>query len=199
MLGSLTSKEAKTIRLQTELGVINLNLPARVWLPLHSNVPHHVVRIPPQASAVLNSKDRAPYIIYVEVIQVDDIYTSPVTAKTTINPLRHTKSEENLANDPSFQFVSQVGREDDDNIWSQEDDEISQQYNMQLNRPVDRDTISQMSQESSDSREPPTMFAAGDIRRRLSESLHDPRQKTFTRDPEDPSAVALKVKTRVIK
>lgn len=55
---------------------------------------------------------------------------------------------------------------------------------------VERDTISQLSQESSDSREPP-MFAAGDIRRRLSESFHDIRP--FTHDPEDPSAAALKV------
>lgn len=189
LLGSLSSKEAKTTRLLAELSVVNVNLPARVWLPLHSNVPHHVVRIPPQASAVLNSKDRAPYIIYVEVLQVDDIYTTPVTAKM-MNALRHTKSEENLTNEPSFP-LSQPGKEDDENCWSQEDDEISQQY-IQLRRSVDRDTISQMSQESSDSREPPMIFAAGDVRRRLSESLHDPRQKAFSRDPEDPSAAALK-------
>lgn len=190
MLGSLTSKEAKTTRLLAELSVVNVNLPARVWLPLHSNIPHHVVRIPPQASAVLNSKDRAPYIIYVEVLQVDDIYNSPVPPKI-MNALRHIKSEENLINEPSFP-ASQAVREEDDFCWSQEDDEISQQY-IQLNRTVDRDTISQMSQESSDSREPPTVFAAGDIRRRLSESLNDTRQKTFSRDPEDPSAAALKV------
>ncbi|KAL0275299.1 UNVERIFIED_CONTAM: hypothetical protein PYX00_003194 [Menopon gallinae] len=189
LLGSLTSKEDKTTRLLAELSVVNVNLPARVWLPLHSNVPHLVVRIPPQASAVLNSKDRAPYIIYVEVLQVDDIYTSPVPAKM-MNALRHTKSEENLSNELSFP-CSQIVREDEDNCWSQEDDEISQQY-IQLNRLVDRDTISQMSQDSSDSREPPMLFAAGDIRRRLSESLHDPRQKAFNRDPEDPSAAALK-------
>lgn len=188
----MTSKEAKTTRLLAELSVVNVNLPARVWLPLHSNIPHHVVRIPPQASAVLNSKDRAPYIIYVEVLQVDDIYDSPVPPKM-MNALRHIKSEENLINEPSsFPSTQPANREDDDICWSQEDDEISQQY-IQLNRSVDRDTISQMSQESSDSREPPTMFAAGDIRRRLSESLHDTRQKTFSRDPEDPSAAALKV------
>ncbi|KAK6626780.1 hypothetical protein RUM44_009257 [Polyplax serrata] len=188
LLGSLSSKEAKTTRLLAELSVVNVNLPARVWLPLHSNIPHHVVRIPPQASAVLNSKDRAPYIIYVEVLQVDDLYNSPVSPKM-MNALRHIKSEENLMNEPFP--CSQLVREEDDLCWSQEDDEISQQY-IQLNRAVDRDTISQMSQESSDSREPPTVFAAGDIRRRLSESLHDTRQKTFTRDPEDPSAAALK-------
>ena len=58
---------------------------------------------------------------------------------------------------------------------------------------MDRDTISQLSQESSDSREPPVLIAAGEIRRRLSESLHDSQRSTFTRDAEDPSAHVLKV------
>ncbi len=42
---------------------------SRVWVPLHlsDDCQHLVVRIPPQAASVLNSKDKAPYIIYVEV------------------------------------------------------------------------------------------------------------------------------------
>jgi len=54
----------------------------------------------------------------------------------------------------------------------------------------DRDTISQMSIDSCDSREP-VFVAAVDIRRRLSESLNAPKS-TFQRDPEDPSASVLK-------
>ncbi len=54
----------------------------------------------------------------------------------------------------------------------------------------DRDTISQMSQDSCDSREP-VFVSAIDIRRRLSESLNAPKN-TFQRDPEDPSASVLK-------
>lgn len=54
----------------------------------------------------------------------------------------------------------------------------------------DRDTISQMSQDSCDSREP-VFVSAIDIRRRLSESLNTPKN-TFQRDPEDPSASVLK-------
>ncbi|RZF43432.1 hypothetical protein LSTR_LSTR001693 [Laodelphax striatellus] len=184
VLGALETKEAKTTRLITELGTLNLNLPARVWLPLHNNQPHHVVRIPPQAAAVLNSKDKAPYIIYVEVVDVDDMETTPVVSRA-VNSLRHTRSEENLmVHTESDELPSAVMPDS----WSQEDDDISQQY-LRLHKPVDRDTISQLSQESSDSREPP-MFAAGDIRKRLSESFHDPRP--FTHDPEDPSAAALK-------
>ncbi len=67
-LSALPDKEAKTQRLLAELSMLNLNLPARVWLPIHlSESQHLVVRIPAQAASVLNSKDKAPYIIYVEV------------------------------------------------------------------------------------------------------------------------------------
>ena len=57
-LSSIPTKEAKTTRLVAELTTLNLNLPARVWLPLNIEVPHHIVRIPPQVAAVLNSKDK---------------------------------------------------------------------------------------------------------------------------------------------
>ncbi|XP_022919444.1 phosphatidylinositol 4-kinase beta [Onthophagus taurus] len=193
VLSSIPTKEAKTTRLVAELTTLNLNLPARVWLPLNSESPHHIVRIPPQVSAVLNSKDKAPYIVYVEVLEVDDLYTSPVPPKI-MNALRHTKSEENLGGDTaSLSAFSMCGIicDDNDPDWSQEDDEITQQYT-QLKKPVDRDTISQLSQESSDSREPPLFIAAGEIRRRLSDSFREGKSKTFTHDPEDPSAAALK-------
>lgn len=58
LLSSIPTKEAKTTRLVAELTTLNLNLPARVWIPLESSKPHLVVRIPPQVSAVLNSKDK---------------------------------------------------------------------------------------------------------------------------------------------
>ncbi|KAF5273072.1 hypothetical protein FQR65_LT04814 [Abscondita terminalis] len=193
LLSSIPTKEAKTIRLVAELTTLNLNLPARVWLPLESSKPHLIVRIPPQVSAVLNSKDKAPYIIYVEVLEVDDLYRSPIPQKI-MSSLRHTKSEENLGGDAvsisAFSMCSGICDEYDPD-WSQEDDEISQQY-CQIKKQKDRDTISQLSQESSDSREPPLLFLAGEIRRRLSDSFREGKGKTFTHDPEDPSAAALK-------
>lgn len=60
---------------------------------------------------------------------------------------------------------------------------------LQLRKPKDRDTISQLSQESSDSKEP--IFVPGDIKRRLSEMAAAP-SATFNHDPEDPSAAVLK-------
>lgn len=149
------------------LNLINKNLPARVWLPLNSDMPHHIVRIKEEKTAVLNSKDKTPYIIYVEVVEVNDIYTSPVIAKM-MPSLRHTKSEEHL---DSTSAVTDVGAEQndvakykmywqeqhngisDDNAWLPEDDEITAQYLNLHKSVIDRDTISEMSLDSVDSRD----------------------------------------------
>ena len=45
------------VRLISELSILNLNLPARIMLPVH-DVDHHVVRIPPTQAVVLNSKEK---------------------------------------------------------------------------------------------------------------------------------------------
>ncbi|GIY91094.1 phosphatidylinositol 4-kinase beta [Caerostris darwini] len=197
-LQPVLTKELKTQKLQAELSMLNLNLPARVWLPIHSETMKHLIlRIPPQASVVLNSKDKAPYLIYVEVIEVDDIHGSPVPPKM-INALRQTRSEENLPDffcNQDFSGVSfsvHPAMDDDADCWTQEDDAISLQYAACL-KPKDRDALSEMSQDSgtsADSREP-AYVAAGEIRRRLSENINAPKS-TFKRDPEDPSAAALK-------
>ncbi|CAL1297193.1 unnamed protein product [Larinioides sclopetarius] len=197
-LQPVLTKELKTQKLQAELSMLNLNLPARVWLPIHSDtIKHLILRIPPQASVVLNSKDKAPYLIYVEVIEVDNIHGSPVPPKM-INALRQTRSEENL---PEFfhsqdfsgvSFSVHPAMDNDADCWTQEDDDISLQYASRL-KPKDRDALSEMSQDSgtsADSREP-AYVAAGEIRRRLSENINAPKS-TFKRDPEDPSAAALK-------
>ncbi|XP_060525388.1 phosphatidylinositol 4-kinase beta [Cylas formicarius] len=193
LLSSIPTKEAKTTRLMAELTTLNLNLPARVWLPLNSSSPHLIVRIPPQVAAVLNSKDKAPYIIYIEVVEVEDMYNTPVPSKI-MPTLRHTKSEENLKHESmSLSSFSVCGTcyDDNDPDWSQEDDEISQQY-IQMKRTIDRDTISQMSQDSSDSGVPSMSVPASEIRRRLSDFFHEEKSRKFTHDPEDPSAAVLK-------
>lgn len=76
----IPTKEDKSKRLVYELFLLNLNLPARVWLPLgESN--HVLVRIPYGDGCVLNSKDKAPYCIYCEVIEVDDVQTAVLPEK----------------------------------------------------------------------------------------------------------------------
>ncbi|XP_037908693.1 uncharacterized protein LOC119650198 [Hermetia illucens] len=242
-LTSLQTKAEKTSALRMFLNLINKNLPARVWLPLHSDIPHHIVRITEEKTAVLNSKDKTPYIIYVEVVEVNDIYSSPVIMKM-MPSLRHTKSEENLEskenNVPSAtnsatnlsskdcpiecekssnninnnsntscnvkesktpDCGNDIGNKGDmnelhlteDDVWSQEDDEITAQY-MNLHRMCERDAISQMSLDSCDSRDQsvPALFNIGDVRTRHCKNLTCENMKPFSNDPEDPSAAALK-------
>ncbi|KAK4037181.1 hypothetical protein OUZ56_029221 [Daphnia magna] len=219
-LGAQQSKEEKTSRLVAELRTLNLNLPARVWLPIHSDAPHLVVRIPPESAVVLNSKDKAPYLLYVEVLLVEQTQTCSIPAKisaTAAASLRHTRSEENLLDHHPLHhnLADSIGHgslvpsikesitgipvtafqiyDDLSDAWSQEDDEISDQYlHLRLSHKDRGDTLSQMSQDSSDSRErEPIFIQASDIRRRLTDSLNAPT-KSFQRDPEDPSAAALK-------
>lgn len=238
-LTMLPTKIEKMSRLRVLLNLINKNLPARVWLPLNSDVPHHVVRITEDKTAVLNSKDKTPYIIYVEVVEVADIYTSPVIPKM-MPTLRHTKSDEHLdqlcdnpensnnntSTVPAFgkryhgmsRISSNLEVFNDDEVWSQEDDEITAQYlRMTQNKRIDRDTVSQFSMESCDSttRESrknffkeiylesckkyfifidlPQLFNIGDVRNRHCRNLNAENTKPFKNDPDDPSAAALKV------
>ncbi|XP_023173810.2 phosphatidylinositol 4-kinase beta isoform X2 [Drosophila hydei] len=238
---SLPSKTEKTSALRMFLNLINKNLPARVWLPLYSDIPHHVVRITEEKTAVLNSKDKTPYIIYVEVVEVPDIYTSPLIPKL-MPSLRHTKSEEHLegtclnthqscsrtsscssthhgsscrrkketeshaengCGEPansnccscnSNRLLSLGGLQaHDDDVWSQEDDQITAQY-LYMSKVSERDAISQMSMDSCDSRDqgPPIVFNIGDVRTRHCNNLNCENTKSFSNDPEDPSAAALK-------
>lgn len=57
-LSTMPNKDDKTPKLIAELNLLNLNLPARVWIPVHGHIPHVVLRIPPQDATVLNSKDK---------------------------------------------------------------------------------------------------------------------------------------------
>lgn len=211
-LQTVPTKEVKAQRLIAELSQLNINLPARVWLPIHS-VPHMIVRVPPQAAVLLNSKDKAPYLIYVEVVEVDDINATPIPAKQNNLTLRQTKSEENLVdfgqqnsnNKPGINgndvnripntntiMSSYPSVYDDSDCWTPEDDEVSKQYRLRM-RSHDKDTISQLSQDSGTSGEGahPIFVAAGDIRKRLTETINTPKT-SFARCPEDPSAAALK-------
>ncbi|XP_028823982.1 phosphatidylinositol 4-kinase beta-like isoform X1 [Denticeps clupeoides] len=198
-LATLPSKEQKTQRLISELSVLNHKLPSRVWLPT-SAFHHHVVRIPHTQGVVLNSKDKAPYIIYVEVLECSSFETAPVPSKIPETRIRSACSAESLpdcgvATEPRpgcGALITVPNYDNDDEAWAVDD--IDQ---LQVELPDCHtnscDNISQFSVDSLTSQESkePTFIAAGDIRRRLSESLaHTPT--TFWRDPEDPSAVVLK-------
>nr|XP_046273140.1 phosphatidylinositol 4-kinase beta-like isoform X2 [Scatophagus argus] len=205
-LATLPTKEQKTQRLISELSLLNHKLPGRVWLPTAEHQ-HHVCRIPHTQAVVLNSKDKAPYIIYVEVLECESFETSPVPVRIPETRIRSARSAENLdcgggsaaANANSGMtsehragsFSTVPNYDNDDEAWATDD--IGQLQVEAEAQTSSSDNISQFSVDSITSLESkePVFIAAGDIRRRLSENLaHTPT--SFRRDPEDPSAVALK-------
>ncbi|XP_033493212.2 phosphatidylinositol 4-kinase beta-like [Epinephelus lanceolatus] len=207
-LATLPTKEQKTQRLISELSLLNHKLPARVWLPTAEHQ-HHVCRIPHTQAVVLNSKDKAPYIIYVEVLECESFETSPVPVRIPETRIRSARSAENLdcgggitvantnggsgmtSEHRAGSFSTVPNYDNDDEAWATDD--IGQLQVEVEAQTSSSDNISQFSVDSITSLESkePVFIAAGDIRRRLSENLaHTPT--SFRRDPEDPSAVALK-------
>ncbi|KAJ8267487.1 hypothetical protein COCON_G00126590 [Conger conger] len=196
-LATLPTKEQKTQRLISELSLLNHKLPSRVWLPTAA-FHHHVVRVPHTQGVVLNSKDKAPYLIYVEVLECESFESSSVPARIPETRIRCTRSAENLpdcgvtADQRAGGFSTVPNYDNDDEAWSV-DDIGELQVELPEIHTSSSDNISQFSVDSVTSLESkePVFIAAGDIRRRLAENLaHTPT--TFRRDPEDPSAVALK-------
>ncbi|XP_074046189.1 LOW QUALITY PROTEIN: phosphatidylinositol 4-kinase beta-like, partial [Macrotis lagotis] len=196
-LATLPTKEQKTQRLISELSLLNHKLPARVWLPT-AGFDHHVVRVPNTQAVVLNSKDKAPYLIYVEVLECENFDTTSVPTRIPENRIRSTRSVENLPEcgitheQRAGSFSTVPNYDNDDEAWSV-DDIGELQVELPEVHANSCDNISQFSVDSITSQESkePVFIAAGDIRRRLSEQLaHTPT--AFKRDPEDPSAVALK-------
>ncbi|CAO3618616.1 unnamed protein product [Cunninghamella blakesleeana] len=66
-------KHARVSALHAELTLLNHNLPAEICLPLWcsgscSHYHHRVVRVSPSDAVVLNSAERAPYLLMIEVL-----------------------------------------------------------------------------------------------------------------------------------
>ncbi|XP_048450730.1 phosphatidylinositol 4-kinase beta [Rhincodon typus] len=167
-LVTLPTKEQKTQRLISELSLLNHKLPSRVWLPT-SGFEHHVVRVPHNQAVVLNSKDKAPYLIYVEVLECENLETSPVPARIPEIRIRSTRSVENLPDCAREQrpvsFSTVPNYDNDDEAWSV-DDIGELQVELPEIHTNSSDNISQFSVDSITSQESkePVFIAAGDIR-----------------------------------
>ncbi|CAF1510287.1 unnamed protein product [Adineta ricciae] len=217
-LPQVPTKEKKTQHLISEIKRLNMNLPARVWIPFCS-LPHHIVRFAYAEATVLNSRDRAPYIVYIEIVLCDDIFVSPLPPKQSDSKLRWTRSEENIHHpmisingnnadynncetqsldaeptEPYRMFINTV----DPDIWSTSeeingDEQPSPKPNGHRSHHLvlssyHSDTQSIRSVESHTSQQE---IMPADVRKRLSEAkLTGPI--TFDRDPDDPSAATLK-------
>ncbi|XP_038018034.1 phosphatidylinositol 4-kinase beta isoform X3 [Motacilla alba alba] len=170
-LATLPTKEQKTQRLISELSLLNHKLPARAWLPTAA-FQHHVVRVPHSQAVVLNSKDKAPYLIYVEVLECDNFDTANVPARIPENRIRSTRSAENLPEcgmgpeQRAGSFSTVPNYDNDDEAWSV-DDIVELQVELPEMHTNSCDNISQFSVDSITSQESrePVFIAAGDIRR----------------------------------
>ncbi|CAF1247199.1 unnamed protein product, partial [Didymodactylos carnosus] len=221
-LPQVPTKEKKSQNLIAEMKRMNMNLPARVWVPLY-NFQHHVVRIAYTESTVLNSRDRSPYIIYIEVVACDNVFCSPLPTKQFDSKLRSTRSEENLTLqserynnylnatcetqsldaeliDSYRSFVNN----DDADIWSTSDEvdeppkraayklpNVCMTQHQLAHNGTGGPTSDTQSIRSTESRSSQQEIMAAEIRKRLSE-VKTMGPITFERDPEDPSAAALK-------
>ncbi|XP_050667574.1 phosphatidylinositol 4-kinase beta isoform X2 [Leptidea sinapis] len=199
-LTSVPDKERRIELLRAELAALDLNLPARVWLPLHRK-PHHVLRILPHAAALLNSKDKAPFIMYVEVLETEHReplpprLLPPAPLAPHLPPVRLARSEENLAPAWPAPYLADLAAD----CWSHDDDDFTA-------RPTPPDCVSQVSASgvslssavsavsgqslSAGSGSPESVaVVAGEVRRRLADAT---APNAFRHDPADPSATALK-------
>ncbi|KAI1709756.1 phosphatidylinositol 3- and 4-kinase domain-containing protein [Ditylenchus destructor] len=143
-LKEIPLKEEKSRRLIYELFMLNFNLPAKVWLPLYTNasesqsVSHVVVRIPYTAGCVLNSKDKAPYCVYMEVIEVDDIQNCnlpPKMAETGSTPNINHQYEPVKKSSPSRSPFGGDGKENETNgEYSTKSSQASIKYDVNVRR-----------------------------------------------------------------
>ncbi|XP_045074570.1 phosphatidylinositol 4-kinase beta-like isoform X1 [Coregonus clupeaformis] len=127
-LATLPTKEQKTWQLISELSQLNHKLPARVWLPTAA-FDHHVVRVPHTQAVVLNSKDKAPYIIYVEVLECERFETSGIPLRIPETCIRSARSVDNLlpecvgitAEQRAGSFSTVPNYDNDDEAWAVDD------------------------------------------------------------------------------
>ncbi|KHN74836.1 Phosphatidylinositol 4-kinase beta [Toxocara canis] len=177
-LKEIPLKEDKSRRLVNELIMINLNLPARVWLPLYADTIKHVVlRIPHSAGCVLNSKDKAPYCLYVEVLEVDDMRTSFVPHRISdIEAAEFHRKERqgstNSLNSPPYGVMFHSGSRTPPSSLGERSE----------------DSFSQISEDRSPIADPAEkIISAAEIRKRLTNWVRNPR-KQLRHVPDDPSA-----------
>lgn len=199
-LVSQPDRDSKTQRLVSELNELNLYLPDRVWNPIASETDHFVVRITPSAAVVLNSKDKAPYFAYMEVLLTQDRANDDLPHKMleaslldecqgTIIGEREPFSDEDELNET---VVPNVQRRDSSQTNS---DDSSCEHHINPNSiaadVVSLSRISIRSLDSHQSFDTASIISASQIRKRLDQNTSNTNSEIH-HDPDDPSAAALK-------
>ncbi|KAG2157127.1 kinase-like protein [Suillus clintonianus] len=109
-------KPARVSALRAELTALNHKLPAEVCMPMwcsssdnpvprNDSQPHHkIVRIPPGESVVLNSAERVPYLLIIEILH-DDLDFDP-TKRRNKETLKRIVTKENERKGASRELIA---------------------------------------------------------------------------------------------
>ncbi|EGG16167.1 phosphatidylinositol 4-kinase [Cavenderia fasciculata] len=78
-LGNISKKlisvpiDLRQAKLKDEISILNIKLPLGLYLPLGQESRHHcIVRIPPEEVKILNSRERVPFLLVLEMIEGDE-------------------------------------------------------------------------------------------------------------------------------
>ncbi|ORX62293.1 kinase-like protein [Hesseltinella vesiculosa] len=116
-------KSARVSALHAELTLLNHNLPAEICLPLWcsgscSSYHHRVVRVSPDDAVVLNSAERAPYLLMIEVLEDDlclENYKDGSLVTHASQTLEHLETPQHLfATEPMAKLHDDTPQSDDD-------------------------------------------------------------------------------------
>ncbi|CAH8656445.1 unnamed protein product [Dicrocoelium dendriticum] len=213
----LTSKGQRTAYLQAELANLNLHLPARVWIPVNK-ADHIILRIPPTAAVCLNSKNKAPYLIYLEVLSCVDPWTEPLPSKPIINTSGQSMNSSTPTGATSFTSLSgcpwnsntpssasesglhpldamSLSSDDSVNILKGSIGCLERPLAFESLLPLPNGEITSAASTTADLSSPPNppvYISASQIRSRLKDQSERHPNYSFISDPEDPSAAVLK-------
>jgi len=90
---SIDKRQAK---LKNEISLLNIKLPLGLYLPLWQSSFHHcIVRIPPEEVKILNSRERVPFLLVLEVIESDQEAKTNNIFEVVSSYLQYTTSASN--------------------------------------------------------------------------------------------------------
>ncbi|KAL0081527.1 kinase-like domain-containing protein [Phycomyces blakesleeanus] len=115
----IVPKQARQNALHAELTLLNHNLPAEVciplWCPATAEKPYHhrVVRISPSDAVVLNSAERAPYLLTIEVLD-DELSFEDSYSTSTSNSSGGGSDSDGSESVGSFEKQAEIRRRSSD-------------------------------------------------------------------------------------
>ncbi|CAG8677607.1 1939_t:CDS:2, partial [Acaulospora colombiana] len=119
----IVPREARQSTLRAELTLLNHNLPAEIciplWCPATAENPYHhrVVRISPVDAVVLNSADRVPYLLMVEVLEGEISFDmSKLQAQKSMKRLLHEEKRKRKSVDTSVS--TDLPKQEENNVES---------------------------------------------------------------------------------